>query len=94
MTFAVTSLFLLGAGAVLLVLWGTLVRNRWGLHFGKVNCPRCLRPIPNPGGMAGMRQVLLGGGSCAECGTIVDKWGREIMPNRSDRIKAQRAANK
>lgn len=76
-------------GAVVLALWGTLERNRWGLNFGRVVCPRCLRTIPNPSGLRGLRQKLFGGGACAECKTIVNKWGREIMPNHGDRIKAQ-----
>lgn len=81
-------------GAVVLALWGTLERNRWGLNFGRVACPRCLRTIPNPGGLRGLRLRLLGGGACAECKTIVNKWGREIMPSHDDRIKAQNRAGR
>lgn len=79
-------------GAVALVLWGTLERNSWGLNFGRVACPRCLRAIPNPGGLRGLWQKLFGGGICTECRTVVDKWGREIMPSHSDRVKTQKQA--
>jgi len=75
---------------VALVAWGTVARNRWGLHLGRVACPRCLRTVPKPGGLRGLRQTLLGGGTCPECKTLVDKWGREIMPRHRDRVKAQK----
>ncbi len=93
MTMAVTALVLLCAGAIVLVLWGTIARNRWGLNLGKVNCPRCLRTVPKPGGMVGLWQSLFGGGQCPECKTLVNKWGREIMPRHKDRVKANKAAN-
>lgn len=79
------------AGVAILVVWGTLARNSWGVNLGRVACPRCLRRIPSPGGVAGLRQKLLGGGQCAECKTLVNKWGREIMPSHKDRLKAQKA---
>jgi hypothetical protein len=78
--------------AIVLVVWGTIERNRWGLRFGRVACPRCLRTIPCPGGLHGLRQTLFGGGTCAVCKTLVDKWGREIMPRHRDRVKAQKAS--
>lgn len=91
MTTAVTALVLLCIIAATLVVWGTIARNRWGLNFGSVNCPRCLHRIPGSGSL---RQALFGGGRCAECKTLVDKWGREIMPRHNDRVKASRTANR
>lgn len=82
-------LFVLAAVAVL-VLWGTVARNRWGLNLGRVLCPRCLRPIP----AGSLGRLLFGGRQCPECDTIVDKWGREIMPSRKDRVKAQNSARR
>ncbi len=85
----VVLLFALAAAAVL-VVWGTAARNRWGLHFGRVLCPRCLRPIPADG----LGSLLFGGRQCPECDTVVDKWGREIMPSHKDRIRAQNSARR
>lgn len=76
------------AGIAAVVLWGTFARNRWGINLGRITCPRCLRPIPNPGGLSGLQQRLFGGGTCSECKTLVDKWGHEIMPGHRDRIKS------
>ncbi|HVZ84866.1 MAG TPA: hypothetical protein VG893_14415 [Terracidiphilus sp.] len=88
------ALILICLGVLALAAWGTVARTRWGVNFRRVNCPRCLHPIPRPGGIAGLRQALFGGGQCAECKTLVNKWGREIMPSHSDRIKAQKTAQK
>jgi hypothetical protein len=83
-------LIFVGAGIIALIAWGTVSRNQWGINFGRVACPRCLHRIPNPGGPRGWMQRLFGGGRCAECKTLVTKWGREIMPSHRDRIKAQK----
>lgn|GEM_PF-6357361 len=84
------ALLLIVAAAAILVVSGTLARNRWGLNLGRVLCPRCLRPIP----AGSLSQLLFGGRQCPECDTIVDKWGREIMPTRKDRMKAQESARR
>jgi hypothetical protein len=76
-------------GALLLVAWGTVNRNRWGVNFGKLLCPRCLRRIPRPQGPPSLRQILFGGGTCSECHTVVDKWGRERMPGHRYRVSAK-----
>ena len=79
----------IGIAAILLVLWGTFNRNRWGFNFGKLLCPRCLRPIPRPQGVPSLRQLIFGGGTCSECHTVVDKWGRERMPGHRYRVSAK-----
>lgn len=73
------------AGLVAVVAWGTFARNRLGVNFGRIACPRCLRSIPG----AGLRQRVFGRAKCAECKTLVDKWGREIMPSHKDRVQAK-----
>jgi hypothetical protein len=90
MTIGVTALVLFCLGAIGLIAWGTIARNRWGLKLGKVNCPRCLRAIPKPDGIAGVWQSFFGGGRCTECKTLVNKWGREIMPSHKDRVASKK----
>ena len=42
--FVVTmSLLLFG---ILLVAFGTVTKNRWGINLGTVNCPTCGSPMP------------------------------------------------
>jgi hypothetical protein len=70
---------LLGVGAVL-VICGTLTKNRWGINVDPVSCPRCHTPFPEIRKPDNLRQTLWGGGTCLNCGTEVDKWGRELAP--------------
>lgn len=71
---------LLGVGAVL-VVWGTIRKNRWGMHFENVYCPKCGTEAPMTRKPKSTREALWGGWTCSACGTEIDKWGREI--NRS-----------
>ena len=75
------------AGVIAVVAWGTLTRNRLGVNLGRLACPRCLRSIPG----AGLRQRVFGGARCAECKTLVNKWGREIMPGHRDRVQSKKS---
>ena len=87
-----TAIEMLIVMALSAVAWGTVTRQNWGVRFGRVNCPRCLRLVPpdaNP-----LRRLLLGGGTCTECHTAVNKWGREVMPNRAFRLAQARAAKR
>jgi hypothetical protein len=72
---------LLSVGMVL-VLYGTIAQNRWGINVGPVSCPRCNTPFPPHRHPQDTRQALWGGGTCANCGTEVDKWGRELSWQR------------
>jgi len=72
--------------ATMLVIWGTVNRNRWGLHFGKVLCPRCLLPVPPNTNL--LRRLLVGGGTCSQCHSLVDKWGHERMPDHAFKVRA------
>jgi hypothetical protein len=68
---------ILGVG-LLLVVFGTLVKNRWGVNLNPVSCPSCATPFPRTRVPENLRQALWGGGTCRVCGTEVDKWGRLI----------------
>jgi hypothetical protein len=65
---------LLAVGAVL-VAYGTLAQNRWGINLGAVLCPRCDTPLPKARKPQSLRQAMWGGGTCPACGVEVDKWG-------------------
>jgi hypothetical protein len=67
----------LGVGVVLVVS-GTVRRNRWGINLESVNCPRCEQQIPQVRMPVSLSQTLWGGATCERCGCEVDKWGREI----------------
>jgi hypothetical protein len=68
----------LGAAAILILAWGTVRKNRWGINTGVVSCPRCHTQLPRVRKPESLQQVLWGGGTCPICGTEVDKWGREL----------------
>ncbi len=68
---------LLGVGMVL-VIYGTIAKNRWGINLDPVSCPRCNTQLPQIRQPQSLRHRLWGGGACPSCGVEVDKWGREI----------------
>jgi len=74
-----------------LLVWGTLVvfgglilrdtirqRGKWGINFKRAVCTQCGTAMPMIRKPANWRQTLWGGGTCAECGFELDKWGRPI----------------
>jgi hypothetical protein len=63
---------------MLLVLYGTVAKNRWGINLHPVACPRCNTPFPRLRNPQNVRHALWGGSICAKCQTEVDKWGREV----------------
>jgi hypothetical protein len=67
---------------VLLVAFGTVTKNRWGINFTPVNCPTCGSPMPRVGRPESLKQTLWGGGICRKCGCEMDKWGRLITLTR------------
>jgi hypothetical protein len=71
----VASVVLVG---VILVAYGTVVRNRWGINLEQVNCPRCQAPVPRVRKPKSRREMLWGGGHCDKCGCEMDKWGSQI----------------
>jgi hypothetical protein len=76
LVFLVTmSVLLLG---VLLVAFGTLTKNRWGINLEPVNCPACGSPMPKVRRPESVKQALWGGETCGKCRCEMDKWGRLI----------------
>ena len=76
MVFIVTmSVLVLG---ILLVAFGTVTKNRWGINLEPVNCPACGSLMPKVRRPASLKQALWGGGTCGKCGCEIDKWGRLI----------------
>jgi hypothetical protein len=67
---------------VLLVAFGTVTKNRWGVNLEPVNCPACGLPMPKVRRPESLKQALWGGGNCGKCGCEMDKWGRLITPTR------------
>ena len=75
---------LLGVGMVL-VIYGTIARNRWGINADPIFCPRCNTPLPQIRKPQNIRQTLWGGGTCPKCGAELDKWGRDVTSQRHPR---------
>ena len=63
---------------VVLVIYGTVAKNRWGINLDPVYCPRCNTRLPEIRQPQNLRQRFWGGGTCVTCGVEVDKWGRQI----------------
>jgi hypothetical protein len=63
---------------VVLVVHGTVVKNRWGVNLGPVYCPHCKTPFPLVRKPQSLSQAMWGGSTCRVCGTEADKWGREV----------------
>lgn len=63
---------------ILLVAYGTVTKNRWGVNLEAINCPACGSPIPKVRRPESLKQALWGGGTCRNCGCEMDKWGRPI----------------
>ncbi|MBX3143007.1 MAG: hypothetical protein KF813_04565 [Trueperaceae bacterium] len=49
-----------------------------GLNLNATRCPKCDKPLPRVRRPASWQQAMHGGSTCRNCGTEVDKWGREI----------------
>lgn len=79
MTFLAVLFMVLTAG-VLLVAYGTAVKNRWGINLDPVCCPRCKTSLPKVRTPQSFREAMWGGCTCPACGVGVDKWGREVAP--------------
>jgi hypothetical protein len=68
---------ILGIGLVLVIL-GTIRKNRWGINLETVNCPRCGKSMPQIRTPSSPSQALWGGFTCDRCGCNIDKWGRVV----------------
>jgi hypothetical protein len=78
LTIRVELLGLLVLFGVILVLYGTSVRNKWGVNVKAAHCIKCDASAPNVRIPKNLREFLWGGWTCHSCGTRVDKWGSEI----------------
>ena len=67
---------------ILLVAFGTVTKNGWGINLEPVNCPACGSPMPQLRQPKSLGQRLWGGWTCGKCGCEIDKWGRPITPTR------------
>jgi hypothetical protein len=67
---------LLIAGA--LIVYGSIVKNAWGINLRRVSCPNCGAVAPVVRVPGSFNQAMWGGFTCAQCGTHMDKWGRRI----------------
>lgn len=72
-------------GAV--VIYSTLARNRWGINSADFFCPRCNTFLPKQRKAQSFRQAMWGGCMCPNCGTEVDKWGRELHGREDQPLK-------
>lgn len=81
--------FVLLGGGLLVVLYGSIARNRWGINTDRVSCPRCKRPLPLLRYPQSVRHALWGGGTCQTCGIEVDKWGREVTSSKSEIVRSK-----
>jgi hypothetical protein len=73
----VMCLFLIGG---LVVAYGTIAKNKWGINLDPIRCPSCGVAQPRVRKPTSLRQAMWGGQTCAVCGTEMDKWGRPIGP--------------
>lgn len=63
---------------LVLVIYGTAVKNKWGVNLDGSVCPRCRTAMPAIRAPKSTAQWLWGGSTCHNCGCEVDKWGREV----------------
>ncbi len=73
--FVITPVLLIG---LVLVAYGAVAKNRWGINLKPVNCPVCNFPMPQIREPKSLQQKLWGGWTCEKCGCEVDKWGRQL----------------
>ena len=74
--FSLLLLVALTAIGMVLVMYGTIAENRWGINLSAVSCPSCKTRLPQIRKPNSLRQAMWGGYTCPACGTEIDKWGR------------------
>ena len=71
--------FLVGlAIGLLLVIHGTIVKNRWGINLRRVECADCGTVMGRVRMPTSGEQAMWGGYTCPACKCEIDKWGRPI----------------
>jgi hypothetical protein len=53
------------------------VASKWGINLDQVNCPRCGIKQPRRRTPRSLHEAMWGGWTCPQCGTKMDKWGKE-----------------
>ena len=66
------------AVGLVLVIHGTLAKNKWGINLDSVSCPHCNTLLPVMRMPRSLQQAKWGGWTCRTCGAEVDNWGREV----------------
>jgi hypothetical protein len=64
------------AVGVVLVIYGTVVKNRWGINVRRVQCPNCEQVMGRVRMPTSGREAIWGGYTCPTCECELDKWGR------------------
>jgi hypothetical protein len=71
--------FLVGlAVGVVLMVYGTIAKNRWGVNLRRVQCPNCATVMGRVRMPTSGEQAMWGGYTCPACNCELDKWGRRI----------------
>lgn len=78
---------------IVFIVYGTIVKNNWGINVDPVSCPRCNTPLPIIRKPRTLRQAMWGGGTCPVCGIDVDKWGREVASQGHERSPGSMPSN-
>jgi hypothetical protein len=71
-------LAVIGVG-MLLVVYGTVAKNKWGINLRRVACPNCGKQMGQIRMPKSGRQAMWGGHTCPNCRCEMDKWGRRIV---------------
>jgi hypothetical protein len=76
----IAMLAFLGVG-LLLVIYGTAAKNRWGINLATVSCPNCnaLLTGTHRQEKRSLKQAMWGGYTCPVCVAQIDKWGRQAL---------------
>src|SRR5580704_53121 len=67
---------------MVLVIYGTLAKNRWGINLEPSFCPSCTAPAPRVRTPTSLQQILWGGWTCSACGAESDKVGTPNKPTQ------------
>jgi hypothetical protein len=61
---------------LLLVVYGTFTKTKWGINLRRVACPNCGTEQGRFRAPASGKQAMWGGHTCPTCHCEMDKWGR------------------
>ncbi len=58
--------------------WLFSSKSKWGVNTARVECFKCGATAPIVRKPANLKQFLWGGWTCTNCGSEMDKWGKEV----------------